>query len=258
VVLNGGARPRFLYTAFGADFSPPDSAAYFNSVRRAVSRYLAKEHPMTRLQFTFYSLLAAAVLTALSAPPLCGISIADEPALEEGYDSLFNGKDLSGWEYGAVPPVKNPPPREKLEGQAETSDGVFAVVDGHLVASGKKIKALYTRREFNGDFQLKFEFRAAADKPKDNSGLFLRGKQLQLDATNQPGSLTGTFRNVKNFKLGDWNEIDVVVTGQEAVCRCNGELITKNPLQLPATGTIGLQSEYGAFQFRRLRIKAAE
>ena len=80
--------------------------------------------------------------------------------------------------------------------------------------------------------------------------------QLQIDATNQPGSRTSVFKNVKNFKLGDWNEIDVTVKGTEAVCLCNGELIMKKPLQIPAAGTIGLQSEYGQFEFRRIRIKA--
>jgi inosine-uridine nucleoside N-ribohydrolase len=175
--------------------------------------------------------------------------------LEEGYVSLFNGKDLSGWEYGAVPPVKKPPPREKLEGKTRTSDGVFLVEDGLLVATGKKIRALYTTRQYNKDFQLKFEFRASADKPRDNSGLFIRGPQLQLDATNAKGSLTGVFRNVKNFKVGGWNEIDVTVTGTQAVCLCNGELIMKRPMTIPATGTIGLQSEYGRFEFRCIRIK---
>jgi hypothetical protein len=175
--------------------------------------------------------------------------------LEEGYVSLFNGKDLSGWEYGAVPPVKKPPPREKLEGKTTTRDGVFLVEDGLLVATGKKIRALYTTREFNKDFRLKFEFRASADKPRDNSGLFIRGPQLQLDATNAKGSLTGVFRNVKNFKVRGWNEIDVTVRGTEAVCQCNGEPILKRPLRVPATGTIGLQSEYGRFEFRRIRIQ---
>ena len=113
---------------------------------------------------------------------------------------------------------------------------------------------LYTAKEFNKDFHLKFEFRTVADKPKNNSGLFLRGPQLQLDATNT-GGLTGAFRNVKNFKVGDWNEIDVTVKGTSAVCLCNGEMIMKKPMQIPATGTIGLQSEYGQFEFRRIRIK---
>jgi hypothetical protein len=179
---------------------------------------------------------------------------ADAPQ-EEGFVSLFNGKDLSGWEYGAVPPVKNPPPREKLEGKTQSSDGVFFVKDELLVASGKKIRALYTAKEYNKDFRLKFEFRASADKPKDNSGLFIRGPQLQLDATNQKGSLTGVFRNIKNFKVGDWNEIDVTVKGTEATCLCNGEPIMKKPMTIPAMGTVGLQSEYGQFDFRRIRIK---
>jgi hypothetical protein len=198
------------------------------------------------------------LLVGLAAVPVLATGYesaagGDQP--EEGYVALFNGKDLSGWEYGAVPPAKNPPPREKLEGKTQSSDGVFFVKDGFLVASGKKIKALYTAKEYNKDFRLKFEFRASADKPKDNSGLFLRGPQLQLDATNQKGSLTGVFRNIKNFKVGDWNEIDVTVKGTEATCLCNGEPIMKKPMTIPATGTIGLQSEYGQFEFRRIRIK---
>jgi hypothetical protein len=174
---------------------------------------------------------------------------------EAGYVLLFNGKDLSGWEYGDVPPVKNPPPRIPMDGKTTTKDDVFSVKDGMLIASGKKIKALWTAKEFNHDFHLKFEFRASAEKKRDNSGLFIRKPQLQLDATNQKGSLTGVFRNIKNFKVGGWNEIDVVVKGTEATCRCNGELITKKPMKLPATGPLGLQSEYGKFEFRCIRIK---
>jgi hypothetical protein len=203
--------------------------------------------------FTFLRLglvsLTGIALMASSA------SSADDFKLEEGFVSLFNGKDLSGWEYGSVPPVKNPPPREPLEGKTQSSDGVFSVKDGLLVANGKKIKALWTAKPFDKDFQLKFDFRAAADKPKDNSGLFIRGPQLQLDATNEKGSLTGVFRNVKKFNIGDWNEIDVTVKGTEATCLCNGELVQKKPMTVPAMGTIGLQSEYGQFEFRRIRIK---
>ena len=161
---------------------------------------------------TILALFALATLAAGS------LSAQDDFKMEDGYVSLFNGKDLSGWEYGSVPPVKNPPPVEKLEGKTQSSDGVFLVKDGLLIASGKKIKALYTTKEYNKDFQIKLEFRASADKPKDNSGLFLRKWQLQLDATHEKGSLTGTFRNIKNFKVGGWNEIDVTVRGTEATC----------------------------------------
>jgi hypothetical protein len=205
---------------------------------------------MSRFHYKMSAVLVLAAVTSVTSR-----SAEDTFKPEEGYGSLFNGKDLSGWEYGDVPPVKKPMPREPLEGKTETRDGVFLVKDGLLTATGKKIKALYTTREYNKDFHLKFEFRASADKPKDNSGLFIRGPQLQLDATNQKGSLTGVFRNIKNFKVGDWNEIDVTVKGTEATCLCNGEEIMKKPMRVPATGTIGLQSEYGKFEFRRIRIR---
>jgi hypothetical protein len=198
--------------------------------------------------------LIAAVLAAVTTAS--GRSAGDAFKPEAGYVSLFNGKDLSGWEYGAVPPAKNPPPRQPLEGKTQSADGVFLVENGLLVATGKKIKALYTAKEYNHDFRLKFEFRASADKPRDNSGLFIRGPQLQLDATNAKGSLTGVFRNVTKFNVGGWNEIDVTVEGTKATCLCNGQPIMKKAMTIPATGAIGLQSEYGRFEFRRIRIKA--
>jgi hypothetical protein len=68
------------------------------------------------------------------------------------------------------------------------------------------------------------------------------------------GGLTGVFRRLTQFKPGDWNEIDIAVKGTEATCKCNGELIGK-AMKVPQMGTIGLQSEYGRFEFRRIRIK---
>jgi hypothetical protein len=44
------------------------------------------------------------------------------------------------------------------------------------------------------------------------------------------------------------------VNGTEATCKCNGEIIGK-PIKVPEKGTIGLQSEIGKFEFRRIRIK---
>ena len=76
---------------------------------------------------------------------------------------------------------------------------------------------------------------------------------MQLDAVTE-GGLTGVFKKIKNFKPGDWNEIEIAVKGTEAICKCNGELVGK-PMKIPETGTIGLQSEIGKFEFRRIRIK---
>ena len=189
---------------------------------------------------------------ALLIAPLFAADAADDFKLEEGFSSLFNGKDLTGWQYGPVPVAKKPI-IEKLDGKTATKDMVFEVGDGAIVASGKRIMALYSAQEHNKDFQLKLEFRTTAEKPKNNSGIYIRGPQLQLDAVTQDG-LTGVFKKLTKFKPGDWNEIEITVKGTEAVCKCNGEPIGK-PMKVPATGTIGLQSEYGRFEFRRIRIK---
>jgi hypothetical protein len=182
-----------------------------------------------------------------------GTTVAgDESKSEKDFVTLFNGKDLSGWEYGPVPVTKKPI-IEKLEGKTATKDKVFLVEDGLIVATGKRIMALYTAKEYNKDFAFKVEFRNSAEKPKDNSGIYIRGPQLQLDAVTE-GGLTGVFRKLKKFKVGDWNEIEIMVKGTEAICKCNGEMIGK-AMKVPEKGTIGLQSEYGRFEFRRIRIK---
>ena len=188
-------------------------------------------------------------LLAAGLFPLAGVAGNDA---EEGYTSLFNGKDLTGWEYGPVPVAKKPI-IEKLDGKAATKDKVFEVRDGLIVGSGKKVMALYTAKEFNKDFVFKVEFRTSSDNKKNNSGIYIRGPQLQLDAVTE-GGLTGVFKKLTKFKPDDWNEIEITVKGTEATCKCNGEQIAK-PMKVPEKGTIGLQSEIGKFEFRRVRIK---
>ncbi len=242
-------------------------------------------------------LLLSVLFVGLAGPALSG-SASDDFKLEEGYTLLFNGKDLTGWEHGYCPPGTRPND-EKLDGKTASRDKIFTVEDGLLVASGKALRAVYTTKEYNNNFHLKFEFRTPTDNKKNNSGLFIRGPQLQLDGTTV-GGLTNVFKGIKNFNEGGWNEIDVTVKGgiisntvngkaltakdfleltvkdgkptarlngqlievssiqssvsAEAVCKCNGELIGK-PMRIPSTGVIGLQSEIGKFEFRRVRIK---
>ena len=65
-----------------------------------------------------------------------GATVAgDEFKSEKEFVTLFNGKDLSGWEYGPVPVTKKPI-IEKLEGKMATKDKVFLVEYGLIVATG--------------------------------------------------------------------------------------------------------------------------
>ena len=85
----------------------------------------------------------SAVLALLS-------SVLAVRADDEGFRSLFNGKDLTGWTYNGQP----------LEGKTQTPDGRFLVVDGTIVAAeGKGIKVLNTAVNYDDDFVFRLEFR---------------------------------------------------------------------------------------------------
>ncbi len=235
--------------------------------------------------------VAALVLTAASALARPS-SAGDDLKVEEGYKSLFNGKDLTGWRY-------TPTPKASLEGKTETADGRIKVENGAIVmmekdAKGKGgIKDLYTIEKFPKNFRLKMEFRAAL---KADSGVYLRGPQLQV----RDYIRRNEHKHLKKFKNDGWNELDITVTnnvptttvngkvvtpkdnlevtvrdgkpeakfngkpvdikkivveiGAIAECLCNGEKL-ETMRNLPTNGGVGLQAETGKFEFRRIRIK---
>jgi hypothetical protein len=190
-------------------------------------------------------LAAAGTLAALMLFGLASSRGDDDFKVEEGFTSLFNGKDLSGWRVG----------KEVLDGMTENANRRFQVVGGTIVANEKDangkggILDLYTTRDFNTDFTLRLEFRAA---PRADSGVYIRGKQLQV----RDYPTVGPYKKVK-FKGGDWNDLEIIVKGEMAECRCNGEVI-EPAFKVPAKGGIGLQAEAGKFEFRRIRVKSKD
>ena len=181
-----------------------------------------------------FALLASTVLLAAAR--------ADEP----GFKPIFNGKDLTGWRLG----------KAELAGRTASGDGRFAVKDGILVISGSKdtppkMTEIDTVESFDGDFTLRLEFRASKDA---NSGLHLRDKAFahQLQIRDYPR--VGPYKTLKDYKAGDWNAIEVIVTGKKARCTCNGELL-EAALAIPGRGPLALQSELNVVEYRSIRIK---
>lgn len=187
-----------------------------------------------------------------------------EPPLEEGYVSLFNGTDLTGWGFRPTPPrkaPKNPKPdapvfveiaaAESFDGKTESSDGRYAAINGRLVvktpAEGRRIQQLWTKEEFGDDFILKLQFRAS---PNADSGVFIR--QPQLQCRDYP--LAGPYKDLKNYKPQDWNELVVEVRGGKARATCNGEVL-EEAMEVPATGPIGLEGDRGQMEYRHIRLK---
>jgi hypothetical protein len=181
----------------------------------------------------------------LVAIPLLGWTArrtaADDFKPEKGFHSLFNGKDLTGWKEGKDG-------KKALDGKKEAFGGRFQVKNGVIVANeGKGIQDIYTVKNYDKDFHLRLEFRAA---PRADSGVYISGLQLQV----RDYPTVGPYKDLKKFKKGGWNVLDITVKGTKALCQCNGEVLEK-ALKVPAKGGIGLQAETGKFEFRRIRVK---
>ncbi len=186
------------------------------------------------LPWTAFALLAPAFLLSGANPD------------EAGFKPIFNAKDLTGWRVG----------KTDLAGKTASDDGRFAVKDGILVITGSKDKPpkmteIDTVESYDGDFVLRLEFRASKDA---NSGLHLRDKAFahQLQIRDYPR--VGPYKTLKNYRDGDWNAIEVTVTGNKARCTCNGELL-EAALKIPAKGPLALQSEINVIEYRKIRIK---
>ena len=167
--------------------------------------------------------------------------------LEPGFVSLFNGKDLTGWGFRDP---KSLTALENFDGKVVSSDGRYVAKHGRLIvttpAEGRKIAQLWTTREFPKNCVLKLEFRAT---PNADSGVFIRKPQLQC----RDYPIAGPYKNLKNYKAQDWNEMVVTVKDNIAHCTCNGEVLEAT-LMLPATGPIGLEGDCGQMEYRRIRL----
>lgn len=192
----------------------------------------------------------------------------DEFAVEDGFESLFNGVDLSGWcllptsekQIAQRNRWQSNDPRapawpivaEKIDlaGKTSSPDGRYLAKNGRLIVTtppeGRKIQQLWTTREFPGDFILRLEFRAT---PNADSGVFLREPQLQC----RDFPLAGPYKELKKYRPGEWNELQVQVRDNIAYCTCNGEVI-EEALKLPESGPIGLEGDRGQMEYRRIRI----
>jgi lysophospholipase L1-like esterase len=188
---------------------------------------------------------------------------------EEGFELLFDGHDLDGWGFRPttaedLESIKswrasdpNMPPWPIVEtpvnfdGKTASADGRFVAMNGRLVVTtpteGRRIQQLYTTRDFPEDFTLKLEFRAT---PNADSGVFLRGRQLQC----RDYPLAGPYKNLKKYKPQVWNELVVTVKGNSALCTCNGEVLEEE-FKLPDTGPIGVEGDRGQMEYRRIRIR---
>ena len=188
---------------------------------------------------------------------------------ESDFVSLFNGNDLAGWRYrpSTQADVQSKERWQKsdtnaplwpivkaqinFDGKTASDDGRYVAKNGRLIVTtppeGRKIQKLWTTRDFSNDFILKLEFRAT---PNTDSGIYVREPQLQC----RDYLIAGPYKQLKQYKPQDWNEVVITVTNGVAYCTCNGEVLDA-AMKVPATGPVGLEGDRGQMEYRRIRVK---
>jgi hypothetical protein len=207
------------------------------------------------------------------------LSLSGLAAAEEGWVSLFNGKDLDGW--------------EQKGGQAQ-----YKVEDGTIVGTSvpnTDNSFLCTKKQY-GDSVLEFEFKG---HPHLNSGVQVRsnslpeykegrvhGYQCELEDEAQDRDWSGGIydegrrgwlfpkkedeaackrfseQGKRLWKNGEWNQVKIEARGDHIQTWVNGELRSDLHDNMTPKGFIALQvhgvgdkKEPMSVQWRNLRIK---
>jgi HEAT repeat protein len=162
----------------------------------------------------------------------------------KGFVSIFNGKDLSGWE-GLV---KNPIARSKMskrelaKAQKAANEQMLRdwyVKDGVIGFKGEGYNNICTIKDY-GDFEMIVDWKITNG---GDSGIYLRGTpQVQIwdiarvSAGAQVGS-GGLYNNQKNERIplqvadnpiNDWNTFHIKMIGERVTVYLNGILVTEN------------------------------
>lgn len=203
----------------------------------------------------------------------------------EGFTTLFNGRDLTGWQGLLKPPLDNPikraalTPEQRAEAQQE-ADAVmrahWRVADGELAFDGRG-RSLCTARDY-AEFELLVDWKIP---PHGDSGIYLRGTpQVQIWDPHTPppraGSEVGSGGLYNNQKhpskplavadrpVGQWNRFRILMVGDRVHVFLNGRLVVQDtPLEnywdrsqpIFPSGPIELQSHGDALWFKNLYIR---
>jgi hypothetical protein len=212
---------------------------------------------------TFFSLIIVAALlfpavtaTAQNAPPQLNIKTV----------LLFNGKDLSNWEFKLKDPEVKP-------------SEVFGVKDGVIQIKGDPFGYMRTKDVYS-DYLLHVEWRWPGEAT--NSGVFVHAQlpdtifpkciECQLQAGNAGDFICAngsdmneridkSIRKIKKAgdssekPAGEWNTMEVSCKGNTIEVYVNGVLKNKGTSVNPSKGFICLQSEGKLVEFRNVWLR---
>jgi HEAT repeat protein len=198
---------------------------------------------------------------------------------DEGFVSMFNGKDLSGWQgWVGNPVLRTGMKPAELAGKQKDADKkmteIWSVRNGRL-CSDRKGDNICSVMEY-GDFEMLIDWRI---RPKGEGGISLRGTpMIQITDTSLHGNIShpgsgGPVNNLtnQNYPLlpadnpaGEWNTFRILMVGAKVSVWLNGILVLNDIIyenswnrNLPifAKGRIELQSIGNGMEFRDIFIR---
>jgi len=200
----------------------------------------------------------------------------------EGFVSMFNGKDLSGWQGLASDPVK----------KKELSEDQYELL---LIEANEKLKENWSVKDncivFNGEgsnlcsikeytsFEMVVDWRITK---KGDSGIYLRGSpQVQIwdtarvEAGAEVGS-GGLYNNqiheskpllVADNPIGDWNTFRITMIDEQVSVYLNGQMVVDHvilenywdrSIPIYPEGSIELQAHGTDLAFRNIYVRELE
>jgi hypothetical protein len=223
------------------------------------------------------------LVALLAAPPP---SEATPEALTPKHRaSLFNGRDLSGWQADV-------PARDKDAGLPAS----FIVRNGVLVSMGEPRGHLVTEKAYR-DYRLEVEYRfpgqagnsgvlVHSSKPRALYDMFPQSIEVQMQSgdagdfwciqenievpdmeTRRPrkegqqwGGGPGDARRILNLTdnsekaVGEWNRMVIEARGREITVWVNGDLVNHGTKATADRGKIAIQAEGTEVEFRKVEI----
>ena len=220
-------------------------------------------------------MLAFTVAAALGSTSRC--------ASQRQPQSLFNGRDLSGWQVDVPAPDSNVRVRNP-----------FVVRNGMLVSLGEPRGHLVTDSSYS-DYRLEIEYRFAAtpgnagvlvhaSTPRALYGMFPRSIEVQMESGNAGdfwciledirvpdmesrrgppadwGTTEGKARRILNLTdnsekpVGEWNTMAIEAVGRSIRVWVNGDLVNDGSDATADHGRIALQSEGSEVEFRKVSL----
>jgi hypothetical protein len=144
----------------------------------------------------------------------------------DGWYSLFNGKDLTGWKL------------------SEDNPDTFKVIDGDIVAHGKVCHLYYAGPVNHADFK-NFAWKCEVmTKPNSNSGIYFHTKyqptgfpstgiECQVNNSHRDPIRTGSLYQLKNImndspaKDNEWFTQTIIVKGDHIMVKVNDKVVNE-------------------------------